>query len=129
MIGYAMLGTNDPARAKAFYDAVLGLLGVKAIEGMGSENRTLYGAGPGQPMLGVGRPWDGQPATSGNGTMISFPAATRALVDAVHAKAIALGARDEGAPGVRGPNPNGFYGAYFRDPDGNKLCVYRIGPP
>jgi predicted lactoylglutathione lyase len=80
-------------------------------------------------MLGVGPAYDGQPATAGNGTMIALVLDTRAKVDAMHAAALAAGAADEGAPGVRGEEgPQAFYGAYFRDPDGNKLCAFRVGP-
>ena len=79
-------------------------------------------------MLAVGVPHDGNPATFGNGTMIALPAKTRAIIDACYAKALELGGSDEGAPGVRGPNPDGFYAAYVRDPDGNKLCLFRVGP-
>jgi hypothetical protein len=79
-------------------------------------------------MLLIGLPFEGE-ATVGNGTQAGFMAATRADVDAIHAKAIELGGKDEGAPGVRGDDPNGYYGAYFRDLDGNKLTVFRFGPP
>jgi predicted lactoylglutathione lyase len=69
----------------------------------------------------VTRPWDGQPATVGNGTMVALLADAPATVDAVHAKALALGGADEGTPGERGA---GFYAGYFRDLDGNKLNVF-----
>jgi catechol 2,3-dioxygenase-like lactoylglutathione lyase family enzyme len=128
MIGYCMLGTNDVARAKAFYDPIVTLLGASVFPSSSSDNRVFYTAGAGAPMFAIGMPYDGKPATVGNGTMVALPASSRAIVDAVHGKALALGGKDEGAPGVRGPNPDGFYGAYFRDPDGNKLCVFRIGP-
>lgn len=128
MIGYAMLGTNNPAAAKAFYDPLLALLGASPMPAWSGEKRTFYSAGPNTPLLAVGQPYEGA-ATAGNGTMISLSAATRAIVDQAHAMALANGGKDEGAPGVRGPNPNGFYGAYFRDLDGNKICVFRIGPP
>ncbi len=128
MIGYVMLGTNDLARAKVFYDPILALFGGSVMDAYSSDKRAFYSAGAGKPMLAVTMPLDGQPATFGNGTMVALPAPTRAIVDAAHAKALELGGSDEGAPGVRGPNPDGFYGAYFRDPDGNKLCVFRIGP-
>jgi catechol 2,3-dioxygenase-like lactoylglutathione lyase family enzyme len=128
MIGYCMLGTNDVARARAFYDPLIALLGASVLAPYTSDKRVFYTAGAGQPMFSITTPHDGKPATAGNGTMVALPAATRATVDAVHATALALGGKDEGAPGIRGPNPDGFYGAYFRDPDGNKLCVFRIGP-
>ena len=76
-------------------------------------------------MLAVCTPYDGKPATIGNGTMFSLAATHRSeMVDKVYAKAMSLGAKDEGAPGLRGDT---FYGAYFRDPDGNKLCVFKAG--
>ncbi len=128
MIGYSMLGTNDVARAKAFYDPILTLLGASVFASYSSDECVFYTVGAGAPMFAITMPHDGKPATVGNGTMVALPAASRAIVDAVHEKALALGGKDEGAPGVRGPNPDGFYGAYFRDPDGNKLCVFRIGP-
>ena len=128
MIGYAMLGTNDVARARAFYDPLMEMLGASVLTAYTSEKRVFYTGGAGQPMLSITLPHDGTPATPGNGTMVALSAGSRDLVAAAHAKALALGGKDEGAPGVRGPNPNGFYGAYVRDPDGNKLCFFRIGP-
>ena len=128
MIGYATLGTNDIDKALAFYDALLATVGGKRLMQMPDERKlTLYGTNPGAPMLGIGKPYDGGQATVGNGTMISLAADDRAQVDAVHAKAIELGGSDEGAPGVRGPDEMGFYGAYFRDQDGNKFCVFKMG--
>lgn len=128
MIGYATLGTNDIDRALAFYDALVGSIGGRRLMQMPDARQlTFYGNGAGKPMLAIGKPYDGQPATAGNGTMVSLAADDRAQVDAVYAKAIELGAADEGAPGARGPDQMGFYGAYFRDPDGNKFCVYKMG--
>jgi predicted lactoylglutathione lyase len=77
----------------------------------------------GAPMLSLCRPFDGEPASVGNGTMVALPAPSLEVVDAVHATAIALGATDEGEPGQR---LDWFYGGYFRDPDGNKICVYKL---
>ncbi len=122
MIGYAMVGTNDFEKAKSFYDAVLADLGGKR-RGAG-ERMQAYSAGDTSPPFYVCRPSDGKPATFGNGTMISLAAPSREIVDAVYKKALASGAKDEGAPGLRGET---FYGAYFRDLDGNKLCVYKSG--
>ena len=128
MIGYATLGTNDIDKALGFYDGLLATVGGKRLMQMPDERKlTLYGTGTGTPMLGIGKPYDGGTATVGNGTMISLAADDRAQVDAVYAKAIELGASDEGAPGTRGPDAMGFYGAYFRDPDGNKFCVFKMG--
>ncbi len=79
-------------------------------------------------MLLIGMPFAGVHEV-GNGNMAGFQTESRAQVDAIHAKALELGGSDEGAPGISGDDPNGFYGAYFRDPDGNKICVFRFGPP
>ncbi|HEX8364303.1 MAG TPA: VOC family protein [Allosphingosinicella sp.] len=129
MIGYVTLGTNDIDRARAFYDALLAELGAKRLMQLPDNDFTLYGTGFGRPGLAVIRPYDGGPAVAGNGNMAALVVDTREKVDALYAKAIALGARDEGGPGLRSPEgPTAFYGAYFRDPDGNKLCVFRLGP-
>jgi predicted lactoylglutathione lyase len=122
MIGYLTLGTNDLARAAAFYDEVLALLGAK--RGMETERYVGWVSAPRTPMLMAIKPFDGQRATPGNGTMIGLAAASREQVEAVHAKALALGAKDEGAVGPRGDT---FYGGYFRDLDGNKLVVFCMG--
>lgn len=129
MIGYVTLGSNDMDKALAFYDALLGTIGGKQLITMPDARRfTLYGNGRGNPMIAVTKPYDGGAASPGNGTMVALGMADRAQVDAFHAKGIELGAVDEGAPGVRGVGPGGeFYGAYVRDPDGNKLCAYKIG--
>ena len=124
MIGYTMLGTNDPARAKAFYDPLMGLLGAKPNAVWSSDNSTFYMAAPGAPMLVVGKPYDKAPASAGNGTMVALTAPTREAIDEVYAMAMATGATDEGAPGLRGDT---YYGAYFRDADGNKICVFKLG--
>ncbi|UVO49984.1 VOC family protein [Sphingomonas sp. SUN019] len=128
MIGYATLGSNDIDRALAFYDALLPTLGGKQLMQLPDEQKlTFYGVDMDKPMLGVGKPYDGGSATPGNGTMVALAAGDRGQVDAVHAKAIELGGTDEGAPGLRAPEEMGFYGAYFRDLDGNKLCVFKLG--
>lgn len=119
MIGYVMVGTNNLDRAAKFYDAVLGELGGE--RGMASEKYVGWAASPQGPMFMVTKPHDGKPACFGNGTMVSFAVKSKEQVDKVHAKALSLGAADEGAPGPRGEH---FYGAYFRDLDGNKLCTY-----
>ena len=128
MIGYATIGTNDIGKAQAFYDDLLGSVGLSRLMVMDS-GFTMYGSSFGQPALVVTPPHDGQPATAGNGTMIAMPMKERGQVDSLHAKAIELGGTCEGAPGVRGDEgPQAFYGAYFRDLDGNKLCAFRVGP-
>ncbi|MEY4761783.1 MAG: hypothetical protein RLZZ200_1639 [Pseudomonadota bacterium] len=122
MIGYLTLGTNDLPRAVAFYDALLSELGAKRF--MESERNVAWSVAPGQPGLSVCKPFDGKPATAGNGTMVALAASSPAQVDALHARALSLGATDEGAPGLRGPT---YYGAYWRDLDGNKLCAFHAG--
>ena len=87
----------------------------------------FYGKAMNQPMLGVCLPYDKQPVSVGNGSMIALPAGSRDNVDKLYAKAISLGASDEGAPGPRGDD--GFYAGYFRDPDGNKLNAFCMVPP
>lgn len=128
MIGYATLGTNDPEKATAFYDAVFGAVGVGRLMTF-PTGAIAWGISWGVPMLAVGKPYDGGTATAGNGTMMALVMDSRDKVDAIHAAAMAAGAIDEGAPGVRGEEgPQAFYGAYFRDLDGNKLCAFRVGP-
>lgn len=122
MIGYVTIGSNNLDRSVAFYDAVLGELGVKRITEM--DRMKMYGTALDAPMLGVCRPYNGKPAEPGNGTMVALAAGSREQVDKMHARALSLGAADEGAPGERMP---GFYAAYFRDLDGNKFCVFLMG--
>ncbi|KAF0177535.1 MAG: VOC family protein [Hyphomonadaceae bacterium] len=123
MIAYTMLGTNDPKRARAFYEPLMAALGAKVVDAYTSETRTWFGKG-GAGMLAVGAPGDGKAATAGNGTMISIAADSQAQVADVHAKALAAGASNEGDPGMRTAP---FYGAYFRDHDGNKVCIFTMG--
>lgn len=128
MIGYAMFGTNDIAKASAFYDAVFASVGVGRLMEF-PTGAIAYGSAWDKPMLAIGKPYDGGPATAGNGVMMALVVDTRDKVEALHAKALAMGGSDEGAPGVRGEEgEQAFYGGYFRDLDGNKLCVFRIGP-
>ena len=122
MIGYVTLGTNDLARASAYYDALLGELGAK--RSLELERLVAWSTGAGSPMLGVIKPFDGKPASVGNGTMVGLFVDSHAKVDAMYAKALQLGGTDEGAPGERMP---GFYAAYFRDLDGNKLNFFHMG--
>jgi len=135
MIGFVLVGTNDLNRAMCFYNEICASLGAKRLYQMTNGCvGVMYGAESG-PTLGVVQPFDGRPATSGNGIMVALPAASPEGVDRVHALALSLGGTNEGTPGPRG---NGTaYCAYFRDPDGNKLCIYhqiseantRSGPP
>lgn len=124
MLGYAVLGTNDLERAGDFYDQLAALLGSKRIHAF--DRGFFYGETEFE--LAVVTPFDGNEAATGNGNMVALQASSREVVDGAYVLALKLGATDEGAPGIRGSEESGFYGAYFRDPDGNKLCVYRMGP-
>ena len=124
MIGYITLGTNDLIRAGDFYDTLLAEIGAKR---MMTDQRMLgWGTQPGKTMFSVITPFDEQKATVGNGVMIALDVETPDAVKRVYAKAIALGGTDEGHPHDRGSSI-GFYGGYFRDPDGNKLVAYCLG--
>ena len=116
MIGYVCVGTNDFKRAAAFYDSLMAELGAKRIMDFGRF--VAWGQGIGQPAFALSEPYDKKPACVGNGSMVAFQVGKPAQVDALYKKAMALGAKDEGPPGDRGDN---YYGAYFRDLDGNKL--------
>lgn len=122
MLSYVTLGTNDLDRATAFYDALLAELGATRI--MKSDRMSIWTTQLGAPMLAVCTPYDGRAATVGNGTMVALAAGDRDTVGRMHARALALGGSDEGSPG---PRSDGFYGGYFRDPDGNKLVACVVG--
>ena len=122
LVAYTMIGTNDHARAISLYAPVMAILGAKKVEAYSSDTRTWFGR-DGTGMIAIGGTANGEPATGGNGTMVGIAASDAAMVNAAHAKALELGATDEGAAGPRGP---GFYGAYFRDFDGNKICVFTM---
>ena len=124
MFSHIMIGTNDLDRAKKFYDALLGTLGVgpAVVDG----HRIFYITPKG--IFSVSKPIDGKPATAANGGTIGFAAASSAQADAWHAAGIAAGGTTcEDPPGVRVGSTGKLYLAYLRDPDGNKLCaLYRM---
>jgi predicted lactoylglutathione lyase len=120
MIGYTTIGVNDLDKALAFYDTLLAEVGGKRV--METPNGQLYGFAQG-PLFGVTRPYNGQTQNCGNGNMIALQCGSKEKVEAFYTKAISLGGADEGKPGDRG---GGFYGAYFRDLDGNKLCAFTM---
>jgi predicted lactoylglutathione lyase len=122
VVGYVTLGTNDMARAAGFYDALLESLGAKRL--MELETFILWGTAFDKACVALARPFDGQPATVGNGVMVALQVDTKEAVDALYAKALELGGTDEGAPGPRG---DGFYAGYFRDLEGNKLNAFVLG--
>ena len=119
MIGYVTLGTNDLPRAAAFYDELLAVIGAKRL--MEFESGIAWGVSMNQCSLALMKPYNKEPATVGNGVMAAIVVDSPAKVDALYKKAMELGAKDEGPNGPRGP---GFYAAYFRDVDGNKLNVF-----
>lgn len=121
MIGYVTIGANDFEKAKAFYDVVLADLGGKRTI---SLDRIQFYGSPRGAALAVCKPYDEHKATIGNGMMVALSAPSREQVDKTYATALANGATDEGAPG---PRTDTFYGAYFRDLDGNKVCVFKMG--
>ena len=122
MIGYVTLGTNDLKKSAAFYDALLGEIGAKRTMDFGTfivwaNSKTGCG-------LALTNPYDKKKATIGNGVMVAIAAGSKANVDKLYNKALALGGTDEGKPGPRG---DGFYAGYFRDLDGNKLNAFYMG--
>jgi len=119
MIGYVTLGSNDIARAAGFYDELLRLVGAGRF--MESDSFIAWSTGPTAPAISVITPYDGKPATVGNGTMVAIIVDSPEKVQAIHAKALELGGANEGDPGPRG---DGFYAGYFRDLDGNKLNAF-----
>ncbi|UOA27310.1 VOC family protein [Pseudosulfitobacter sp. DSM 107133] len=123
MIGYTTLGVSDMTQAKQFYTDLFASKQAKIVTDLGRI--AFISTGRGQPMLAVCEPYDKEPATSGNGTMIAFTADSKEDVDTLYARAIELGATDEGAPGQR--IADRFYGAYVRDVDHNKLCFFVFG--
>ncbi|MCH2170524.1 VOC family protein [Myxococcota bacterium] len=122
MIGYVTIGTSDMEKAKAFWTGLLEPLGASVVIDIG--RLAMIGRSPQEPMIAVCTPHDEKPAHHGNGNMIALPAESREKVDELYARAIELGGTDEGPPGERMP---GFYGGYFRDPDGNKAVFFQMG--
>lgn len=121
MLLYVTLGTNDLARAQRFYDAALAALGYE--RRVTEADEIGYAAADDRRCrLWVTKPYDGKPATFGNGTTIAIEAPSRAAVDAFYKAGLANGGADEGSPGLRPFHPN-FYAAFVRDPDGNKLAA------
>lgn len=120
MIGYVTVGTNDLPRAATFYDAIAKEFGVGRM--MEFDTFIAWGAWGGGAGIAATKPFDGEAATVGNGTMVALQVDTPEKVHQVYDVAMAHGASDEGAPGPRGDD--GFYAGYFRDPDGNKLNVF-----
>ena len=119
MLAYVSVGTNDLERAKAFYSELLKPLGANPV--MATDRSVAFGTSFNEPLLLVMRPFNGNPATVGNGTMVALRAGKPDVVDALHAAALAAGGECEGKPGPRGEQ---WYMAYARDLDGNKLAFF-----
>ena len=122
MLGYTTIGVNDMDRAVAFYDGLLAEIGAKCL--MDADRIKFYGTSPDQAMLAICIPYDEEAQAPGNGNMVAIPGGSQEGVGKLYAKALELGATDDGEPGERVPNV--FYGAYVRDPDGNKLCFFEM---
>jgi len=125
VFSHVTLGYDDVAKAKAFYNDVLKPLGLASTTE--TDTLSVYSDGAGGPLFIVLKPSNGQPASVGNGLTVAFLAPSRAAVDDFHKRALANGAKDEGAPGPRSFAPNA-YAAYFRDTGGHKICAYCYKP-
>lgn len=123
MIGYTTIGVSDMEKAKAFYTELLSDLGAKVLIDMGRI--AFIGTAMDAPMISICIPYDEQPPHAGNGNMIAITAPSKDKAADLHAKALSLGATCDGEPGQRIPDM--FYGAYVRDPDGNKIAFYVFG--
>ena len=130
MFSHLFLGVKDFDRALDFYRALMPVLGVQ--ERFCDPGRPWAGwqshPDP-RPLLVIGTPFDGQPHAAGNGQMVAFLAPSRAVVDRAHAVALTSGGTSEGVPGPRPEYHANYYGAYFRDTEGNKVCVACHAPP
>ncbi len=120
MISHFNIGIKDLSKAEAFYNELLAIF--NASQMFKTERSIFYSMGEGSSNLVINTPFNGEPASSGNGAMVAFTASETAQVDKLHAKALELGGSCEGAPGIR--EGYGIYAAYFRDPDGNKFGVF-----
>ena len=122
MIGYVTVGTSDLQRSAKFYDALFAE--INATRFMEAETFIAWSVAPEEPSFAISVPFNGEPATVGNGVMVALQLETPEQVEALYKKAIALGGVDEGPAGPRGDG--GFYAGYFRDLDGNKLNFFCI---
>ena len=122
MFSHIMVGSNDIARSKKFYDAVFGAMGAERKFADGGW--IGYGPKGADANVYICAPFDGQPARAGNGIMIAFKAHATGEVKAAYEAGLEAGGTDEGAPGPRPADSTSFYGAYLRDPTGNKICVF-----
>lgn len=117
MIHHLSLGTNNVQRARRFYDPVLAVIGLRLIH----QGETSADYGTGDFLFSLEKPFDKRPASPGNGVHVAFQAKDRAMVRAFHETALTHGGTDDGAPGLRPEYDANYYGAFIRDPDGNKI--------
>ena len=122
MIGYVTLGTNNLKKAAAFYDKIAAEMGIGRF--MESDTFIAWGSDDGSAGVGLTQPFDGKPMSVGNGVMVALAAKDKAQVDSIYKLALSIGGTDEGPPRQRG---EGFYAAYFRDPEGSKLNAFVMG--
>ena len=128
MLGYITLGSNDIEVSKNFYSKLLAVVGGKELMKF-SDTFVIYGVSMDKTAIAITTPYNGEAAGGGNGNMAAIVVNDRALVHSLHEKALELGGTCDGPPGLRGDEgPMAFYASYFRDPDGNKLCTYKMGP-
>ena len=118
MFSHVSIGSKDPNKAAKFYDEVLGALGIETLFNV--EGAVAYGK-PTGPKTFILKPFNGELPEAGNGGHVAYLAGSRAEVDGFYAAALKLGGSDEGAPGLRPQYHQHYYGAYVRDPEGNKL--------
>ena len=124
MFSHIFVGVNDFERALSFYQPLMDVLGVEQHFCEFDRPWAGWQSSPHpRPLFLIGRPYDGRPHVAGNGQMVAFLAATHEIVDRAYAVALANGGRCEGAPGLRPEYHKQYYGAYFRDPEGNKIGV------
>lgn len=120
-VAHVTFGTSDLERGALFYDAIIAQFG--GARSFAHDRAIGWSFPDGGPSIGITYPFDGEPANRGNGTMFALMATGEDMVRRVHAAALASGGSCEGEPGLR---PNGFYAAYFRDPDGNKMNAFCV---
>ena len=129
MYSHIFFGVTDFERALVFYNSLMSCLGLETR--FCDRSRPWAGwhsAGGTQPLFLIGKPYNEQPHSCGNGSMVAFQAKNRAIVDAAHKTALINGGICEGKPGLRPEYHENYYGAYFRDPDGNKICIVCHAP-
>jgi catechol 2,3-dioxygenase-like lactoylglutathione lyase family enzyme len=130
VFSHIFIGVTDFDRALAFYKPVMAALGIQLRFCESERPWAGWQSSPEpRPLFVIGKPYNGAAHAPGNGQMVAFLAESRTVVDRVYAMALANGGASEGAPGLRPEYHAHYYGAYFRDPDGNKLCVACHFPP